>query len=470
MLSVPISYVTILLPLLGTLFVARVDKNNVNNVKSVSLWITFFTLMFAILQLLIPNLSKIVTYNVITNFIDKLPVKYSTNVDDYSILFASCVSSICFLSTMWLQKREIRNTKSFFISLLLFEAFTIGAFYSSDMFLLFFCMEATLIPIYSMILSWDNTKSNYVLLYLAYSMFSAMLILVAIIMIYLETKSSNLLEIYKIGVKNEAIFWLLMIGTCIKLPIWPLCNWLPTTHTKTNVVCSVLLSSIILKFSTLILIRFINPIFSEYIAQYQDVFLIISIISIFIAVISIMFQDDIKRFFAYFSIIHMDIYFIIFLFLSETNKNYFIFSTLQHGFISTIIFFTADIMENLFKTRSISTISSSGQRFRGLNILLFFVFISLIDMPCTPGFITEIVSFYFITKSTYIAVSIIMLLIIVALSAYTLFVYYSISFKKRIPPPEVSQNVSLCDRYQVISLVIAFLCIEIFGILPDLFF
>ncbi|MDR1289179.1 MAG: hypothetical protein LBJ77_02190 [Holosporales bacterium] len=468
MLSIPISYVITLFPILGTLFVASIDKNRLDNVKSVSLWITFFTLVFSIIQLFVPSFSKIVTHDVITNFTNRLPVRYSADVDNFSILFVVLVSLVCFLSIIWLWKREIQNIKSFFISLLLFEAFTIGAFYSIDMFLLFFCMEATLIPTYTMMLSWDGAKkTSYVLLYLAYGMFSALAILVAIIMIYLETKSSNLLEIYKIGIKNENIFWLLMIGIGAKMPIWPLCHWLPTAHTKTNVVCSVLLASIVLKFSTLILLRFIDPLFSEYLIRYRDIFVIASIVSISLAVINIIFQDDIKRFFAYFSIIHMDLYFMIF--LSGIDRSHFIFSTLQHGLMAIVMFFTADIIENLFKTRSISDISSYNQQYRGLRILLLFVSTSLIGIPCTSGFIAEITSIYAITKSMGIILSVVVVLIIAVLSAYTIFVYNSIFSKNGGHPSGVSQASILCDRYQMTSLVIASIGIIFLGMLPALF-
>jgi NADH-quinone oxidoreductase subunit M len=297
-------------------------------------------------------------------------------------------------------------------------------------------------------------------------MLSAMLILIAIIMIYLETKSSNLLEIYNIGIKNENIFWLLMVGIGIKIPVWPLCNWLPIAHTKTNVVCSVLLASIVLKFSTLVLMRLVDPIFSECLARYRDIFVIASIVSMSLAVISIMFQDDIKQFFAYFSIIHMDLYFMMF--LSGIDRRHFIFSTLQHGLLAIVMFFTADIIETLFKTRSISTISNYSQQYYGLRVLLLFVCTSLIGIPCTSGFIAEMMSFYAITKGMSIAVSVTVMLIIVVLSAYTLFVYHSILPKNKRTQSEIPQDLDLCDDYQMTSLVIASSVMLVLGVSPAL--
>jgi NADH:ubiquinone oxidoreductase subunit 4 (subunit M) len=185
-----------------------------------------------------------------------------------------------------------------------------------------------------------------------------------------------------------------------------------------------------------------------------------------LAVISIMFQDDIKRFFSYFSIVHMNLYFMIF--LSGIDRSNFIFSTLQHGLMAVIMFFMADILENLFKTRSISTISGRSQQYRGLRILLLFVCISLIGIPCTSGFIAEITSFYAVTKAMSTTISVTILSIIVVLSAYTLFVSHSILHKNKTTQPEISGDFNLCDGYQMISLAVASFGILVLGVFPAL--
>jgi NADH:ubiquinone oxidoreductase subunit 4 (subunit M) len=214
------------------------------------------------------------------------------------------------------------------------------------------------------------------------------------------------------------------------------------------------------------LIRFIDPLFPEYTSRYREIFIIASIVSMSFAVISIMFQEDLKRIFSYFSIIHMNLYFMIF--LSDVNRNQFIFSTLQHGLTAILMFFTSDVIENLFKTRSISIIKNSTTQSHKSKILLLFVSLALIGAPYTSGFIAETISFYSIIKLKGIIIPIITLSIIAALSAYTLFTYHSMFCKKKNLSQIAIQTDGLCDNYQMTSLVISYFCILLLGIFPAL--
>jgi NADH-quinone oxidoreductase subunit M len=365
---------------------------------------------------------------------------------------------------MWIWNASIQNLKSFLTSFLLFEAFSIGSVYSSDLFALFFCMETILLLMYVMMLSWNEGDIDHLFQYVAYGMLSALLILVSFIMIFLETKSTNLIDIYRIGIKNKNIFWILMCGIGIKIPIWPLCHWLPIVHTKTNLVCSALLASLVLKFSAIILIRVIGPIFPDCVAQYREVFTVFALVSMLIASINAIFQDDVKRFFAYFSIIHMNLYFVTF--FNQSNKSMFVFSIFQHAFVSVIMFFTTDIIKKLFNTRSFAIIKNSAFKSHGLNTLLLLVFIMLIGGPGTSGFIAEIISFYSFSKIMYIY-AIVALLAMLILGGYSFFVYLSVFRSNNKGLQKEAINACLVDNSQKIALSILCFCVLICGIFPS---
>jgi NADH:ubiquinone oxidoreductase subunit 4 (subunit M) len=472
-LTLPVSYIVTFFPLLGAFFVLNVDKERPENAMAVTLWATSSAFLFAMLQLFVPNLSKIITHDVVSHFVNKLPGWYSANLDNFSVLFVTFVCFVSLLSVIWIRHHKITYQKSFFISLLLFEVFTIAAFYSTDMFLLFFCMESTMIPLYTMMLSHDkeadsqgSKNRSYVLRYLLYGMASALLILTAIIMIYLETKTSDLFEIYKIGVKNEAVFWILLLGIGIKMPIWPFCNWLPTVHTKANVICSVILASIVLKFSTLIILRFISPLFHDHITHYNTFLFMACFVSILIAIANIFRQDDLKRFFSYFSIIHMNLYFLIF--INNGGGNNFIYAMLQHSLISVIMFFTIDIIGDLYGTRSMHEIRESCKQIRGLRMFLLCIFLALIGIPLTSGFIAEIMVIYSVSNTSYIQATMILLLM-VAISTYTFYVYH-VTFGKRKKNRQQNEVIEpFATRHdRKAAITVCYLLILLLGICPKL--
>jgi NADH-quinone oxidoreductase subunit M len=326
-------------------------------------------------------------------------------------------------------------------------------------------MEATIIPMYIMMLSWQKSwqKSrdiNHIFQYLIYGMASAMLILVALIMMYLETGSSDLIEIYKLGIRSQTIFWLLMIGLGIKMPVWPFCNWLPAVHGRSNTICSVLLASVVLKFGALIIIRFIEPIFSEYLLLYRDAMFAGLIITMVFSAARALSQDDLKQFFAYFSIFHMSLYFMIM--LGRSGESGFIFAMMQHSLVISFLFFLADVIERTFNTRSISELRHSAIRPCKLKRFMLFGTLALIGTPLTSGFISEAISIYSASQISNIY-EIITAAAVLAM-AFIAFDTYNSTFGGW----EDNGQQRILGKHEQAVVVLLISCILIFGLCPRL--
>jgi NADH:ubiquinone oxidoreductase subunit 4 (subunit M) len=161
----------------------------------------------------------------------------------------------------------------------------------------------------------------------------------------------------------------------------------------------------------------------------------------------------------------MNLYFLIV--INNGGENNFIYAMLQHSLISVIMFFTADIIEGLFETRDMNEIRESGLQFRGLRMFLLCIFLALIGIPSTSGFISEIMVIYSVSKVSYIY-AIATLLITVVLSTYIFFVYNSTFGKRKM----LKQNNAVRaltingDRKAVITL--CYILILLLGVFPML--
>ena len=467
MFGLPIASIITALPIVGNLFIISINSNNTENTKLVSLWSTFTALIFSIVNLCILKFDSKITNFYEIKLIKGSLIQYRTEIDSFSAFFVFLISLTCFLVVLWVMKRDIPKTKNFYMSLLFFESFSMGAFLSNDIFLLFMFMESTIISMYIMMLSGNRTRySDAIFQFLIYSLFSALIVLISLIMIYLETKTSCLTEIYKIGIKNKNIFFLLCFGIGIKMPVWPLYNWLPTVHVKSPTVCSVLFAAVILKFSTLLIVRLVYPLFFETLTEYKDIAFWIIAISMLIATAQMMFQDDLKKVFAYFSIIHMNLYFLIL--LSGLGISVFLFSIMQHSIVMTLMFFISDSIKRILNTRLISQLKLSRPKIGKIKKLIFIGFMSLICVPFTWGFISEVMAVYASSKisTNY---SYIVTFIILISSVYLMFIYQSLFGGEVENNKDISLNsFKITDNYKKAVIYILLIFIFTVGMFPGL--
>lgn len=468
MFGLPVASIITALPLVGNLFVVGIDNKNTDNTKLVAIWTTFAALMFSFFNIFAFKFDSnfINCYGI--EFMKNSMVQYRTEIDSFAIFFVFIISLICFLIVLWIMKRDIPKTKNFYMSLLFFESFSIGSFLANDIFLLFMFMESTIVSMYIMMLSGNKNKnSDAIFQFLVYSLVSALIVLVAIIMIYLETKTSSLSEIYKIGIKNKTIFFLLCLGIAIKMPVWPLYHWLPTVHVKSPAVCSVLFAAVVLKFSTLLILRFINPLFFDMLLSYKDIIFWIVSISMLFATAQMMFQDDLKKVFAYFSIIHMNLYFLIL--LSGLGIGSFLFAIMQHSIVMALMFLICDSMKRILNTRLISELKCSKLKIGKIKRLIFIGFMALIGVPFSWGFISEIISVYAVSRMSFTYSCIIAFIILIS-SLYLMFIYQSVfSDGNNENNKDISLNsFKITDAYKKTVMFILFSILFIAGIFPGL--
>ncbi|MDR2666610.1 MAG: hypothetical protein LBB34_00615 [Holosporales bacterium] len=461
MFELYVAIATVLTPLIGSFLTMYSSNKNMINVKSISLLTTLFTLLLTIYELLLFNTSS----NNVQSFQGDCfnITKHWLLVDGFGTTFAAVISLVCFVCVLWTVRGETSKDKVIFSSILLFEAPAIGAFYAKDMFLLFMLIETSIIPIYVIMSNYSKGSFNAILQLFLYGVASALLILTALIMIYIETGTSNLCEIYKLGIKNFTAFWPLITGICIKIPIWPFYHWVPVVHVESPTVCSSLLASIVLKFSSLLVVRFIIPLFEGILSCHGNIIAYITLTSAIFATLQLMRQNDLKRMFSYYSIVHMNLSLVIL--LGKIECRYFTFSVIQHSFSIALLFFTASLTNKHFSTRLISELKLSSMNFHTIKKTLLLSFLALIGIPGSSGFIEEIISIYAGAKISQICA--IMIGIIILLSSSFAFYIYIVCFGYYKTTDYVTKY-SCIDQYKRFAFFVLFTIILILGVFPNL--
>jgi len=310
-MNLPILSSLILLPTVGAffLFFTRSNKQNNFTVKSVALFTSFVNFLLSIyLWILFDQTTSEFQFVEQRIWIEDF-VNYKVGIDGISILFillTTFITPICILSVNNSIKERLSE---FLIAVLIMESFMIGVFCSLDLVIFYLFFEAGLIPMFLIIGIWGGTRRVYsAFKFFLYTLLGSVLMLVAIITIYWLTGTTDVIELYNLGIetKYQNLLWLAFFSSfAVKTPMWPVHTWLPDAHVEAPTAGSVLLAAILLKMAGYGFIRFslgLFPIASE---VFTPLIYTLSVIAIIFTSFIALMQEDMKKLIAYSSVAHM---------------------------------------------------------------------------------------------------------------------------------------------------------------------
>ncbi len=234
--TIPLLSLAIWLPIaFGALVLATGDDSRAARVRTLSL-------IGAIL-------SFLVTLPLVTGFdaaahgmqfvekalwIDRFNVHYHLGIDGLSLWFVPLTAFITVLIVIagWevIEKRVAQYMGAF----LILSGVMIGVFCALDALLFYVFFEATLIPMFIIIGVWGGPRRVYAAIkFFLYTFLGSLLMLVALIWLYFQSGSFDILAWHQLPIALEAqklIFLAFLIAFAVKVPMWPVHTWLPDAH------------------------------------------------------------------------------------------------------------------------------------------------------------------------------------------------------------------------------------------------
>ena len=373
-MNFPILSTIIFLPLIGSLFIFL--SKNVNNNHS-AIYTSLFTSLANFFLALFLWYSFDKNYSGFqfieeSNWLSGL-IKFKLGIDGISILFIVLTA--------------------FITPILILETFMIGVFCSLDLLVFYLFFEAGLIPMFLIIGVWGGPRRVYsAFKFFLYTLLGSVLMLVAIIVIYWTTGTTDLVLINEIKIPKDLqyILWLAFFSSfAVKMPMWPVHTWLPDAHVEAPTAGSVILAAILLKMAGYGFIRFSIPFFPVASEYFTPLIFSLSLIAIIYTSLVALMQDDMKKLIAYSSVAHMGYVTLGIFTFSKQGIEGSIFQMISHGLISAALFLCVGVLYDRLNSRVISTYGGVVSHMPKYSFLFIIFVLAALGLPGTTGFLGE---------------------------------------------------------------------------------
>ena len=366
-----------------------------------------------------------------------LDVRYHVGLDGVS-LWLFVLTALLTPLAIWASFSAIREqVKLYYILMLLLHTGMLGVFCAMDLLLFYICFEFTLVPLFFLIGIWGGkakheaankffiyTVAGSVLtfasiLYLAWSGYAhadqvtpgrvvALVIadlgesatpgkLGAAVKALTSPKFSfDIQRLYlqgQLGLIPAHVQWWaflgLIIGFCIKIPLFPVHTWLPLAHTEAPTAGSVILAGVLLKLGTYGLLRFALPMLPLGALAFGPFMGVLGVAGIIYGALAAWVQDDVKKLVAYSSVSHLGFCVLGMFSLKTSGLIGSLIYMVNHGLSTGALFLVVGMLYERYHTRQFSDIGGLARKMPIMAFFLIVFTLSSIGLPGLNGFVGE---------------------------------------------------------------------------------
>lgn len=480
-------FLTLFLPLLGSIVLLFFNKENKKLFKNASLifsLMTFVASLFLFLEFDQSNPNFQFVYEMV--WIESFDAGFRIGVDGMTLLMIMLTTFISpiviYSSADSIKKRD----KEYYVMMLLLQFGMTGVFLSLDLFLFYIFWELILIPMYFIIGIWGGQNRIYAAVkFFLFTMVGSLLMLVAIVWLgmYSGTEllaneqgfTTNFLAIKDLtsSIPFEMQKWMFLafaLSFSIKVPLFPLHTWLPDAHTEAPTPGSVILAGVLLKMGTYGLIRFNLELFPQASFHYAGFISVLAVIGIIYGALVAMVQTDIKRLVAYSSVSHLG--FVVLGIFSMTAEGIqgAIIQMVNHGLSTGMLFLCVGILYERRHTREISEFGGIARVMPLYTVFFALAMLASVGLPGLNGFVGEFLTLLGAFQSPFLdsqVYAIVAATGVIFAAVYLLWMFQRVMFGKNENP--ANYNLKDLTKREITMLVPMVLFIVWIGVYPHTF-
>ncbi len=384
--------IIIFLPLLGAVIVALVGKESIQ--KQVALLTTIITFLVSLL-LLFGWEEGVAEMQFVEKaaWFPQFGINYHIGVDGIS-LYLVLLSTLLVPLAVYFSNLYVKDDIGLYLTLMLIlETAMIGVFLALDLVLFFVFFEFSLIPMYLLIGKWGGGRRIYAAMkFFLYTFAGSALMLVAILAVYWETGTFNVLELGGATLDPRIqtfAFLAFALAFAIKVPLFPFHTWLPDAHVQAPTAGSIILAGVLLKMGAYGYLRFAIPIFPEAAARFGPWVAALAVIGILYGALVALVQRDVKSLVAYSSVAHLGYIMLGVVAFNYQSVSGSVLQMVNHGLSTGALFLMVGL---LYERRHTRILDDFGGLWKSIPIycgFLLVVVMSSAGLPGLNGFVGE---------------------------------------------------------------------------------
>lgn len=474
---------TIFFPLIGSLAILFIERSHVKAIRVSTLVVSIGTFVASLF--LLPEFDKSAAgmqFVVDVTWISALDAGFRIGIDGTSLLLILLTTLIMPVAILASWETIGKQTKEYFVLLLVLQFGMTGVFAALDTFLFYVFWEVILIPMYFIIGIWGGKDRVYAAIkFFLYTLVGSLLMLVAIIWLGLYGVeagvgfTADLMKLRHIGpmIPMDVQIWLFLafaLAFCIKVPLFPFHTWLPDAHVQAPTAGSVILAAVLLKLGTYGLIRFNLELFPQSSAEFAAPISILAVIGIIYGALVAMVQTDVKKLVAYSSVSHMGFVVLGIFSLTVEGVQGAVIQMVNHGLATGMLFLCVGILYERRHTREIADYGGITSVMPRFAVLFGIAVFASVGLPGLNGFVGEFFTLLGAFRSPFLnswSYAIIGASGVIFAAIYLLWMFQRVMFGKNTNPENLHlRDLRPIEYWQLVPLVILIVWI---GVSPRTF-
>jgi NADH-quinone oxidoreductase subunit M len=406
--------ITVLLPLLGSLYLFLAPHLDRSAARSIALGCTLATMALGLILLvsfrtgvLAPQFAfgpQAGPYGL--SWLSRPDIRFALGLDGLSLwlFLLTALLMITAVSSSWEAISE--RASLYYAFLLALETGLLGLFASLDVVLFYVFFEFTLVPLFFLIGMWGGPQRQRAsITFFLYTLVGSLLTLlgvIALVVVHYQHSPAHVLtfsipeltrglatlpwprwhEVGSWSSPQTLIFLLLLAGFAIKVPMFPFHTWLPLAHVEAPTAGSIILAGVLLKVGSYGLLRFNMAMTPLGAVSLFPLLATLAVTGIIYGALVALAQTDMKRLVAYSSVSHMGFVVLGMFALNSTGLDGSVIQMVNHGLTTGALFACVGVLYERYHTREMNEVGGIWNR---LPLLAFFFILAALGSAALPG-------------------------------------------------------------------------------------
>lgn len=320
----------------------------------------------------------------------------------YLLLIISSISTVVLLAAHISIQKEIPEHRHtlFYILYLLSLAGMLGIVSTGDAFNVFVFLEISSLSAYALIALGKDRRALWASYqYLIMGTIGATFILIGVGLMYqmtgtlnMEDLSRRLPEVAQTRTVFTA-FAFIIVGVCLKLALFPLHLWLPNAYAYAPSIVTAFFAATATKVAIYLLIRFTFSVFglsfSFTTLPLQMLFVVLGLLGIFAASTAAIYQQNVKRLFAYSSVAQVGYMIVGFSISTVTGLTATLLHLFNHALMKSALFLALGAVMYRIDSVQLPDFQGLGRQMPLTMAAIVVGGLSLIGVPLTVGFVSK---------------------------------------------------------------------------------